>query len=89
LTTSPVIKKPEITKKTSTPTKPPEKPGTPKWYNTTAATAQARKPLMSGLKLGLLAMRLVIEVQAKKVRQVTESFSSIIEASVEKPSADS
>ena len=38
----------EITKKTSTPTKPPEKPGTPAWKRSTGKIATARKPSMSG-----------------------------------------
>ena len=44
---SDVIKYPEITKNTSTPTKPPPNPGTPKWNNNTATTATARSPSMS------------------------------------------
>ena len=45
---SPVIKKPEITKNTSTPTKPPPIPGSWAWNSTTANTATARRPSMSG-----------------------------------------
>jgi hypothetical protein len=43
-----VIKNPEITKKTSTPTKPPPKPGTPARKKMTGATAIARSRSMSG-----------------------------------------
>src|SRR4051812_40884357 len=44
----PVMRKPEMTKKTSTPTKPPDIPGTAAWNRTTARTATARSPSMSG-----------------------------------------
>ena len=39
---------PEMTKKTSTPTKPPVIPGTLAWYRTTSSTATARSPSTSG-----------------------------------------
>src|SRR3954469_25530638 len=45
-----VITNPEITKKTSTPTKPPGT-GRPAWKATTASTASARRPWMSGRRL--------------------------------------
>lgn len=48
LNSSPVITKPEITKKTSTPTKPPVRRGTPAWKRTTSRTAMARRPSTSG-----------------------------------------
>jgi len=48
---SPVIRNPEMTKKTSTPTKPPSRPGIPAWNSTTASTATARRPSMSGRNL--------------------------------------
>jgi hypothetical protein len=38
----PVIRYPEITKKISTPTKPPKTAGASKWNATTASTAMAR-----------------------------------------------
>ena len=44
----PVIKKPEMTKNTSKPTNPPLTPGISAWNRTTATTATARKPSMSG-----------------------------------------
>ena len=47
---TPVMTKPEITKKTSTPTNPPENPGTFEWKRTTRSTATARNPSTSGLK---------------------------------------
>ncbi|WP_245548319.1 hypothetical protein [Nocardia pneumoniae] len=37
-----------MTKKTSTPTNPPRMPGVFAWKNTTASTATARNPSMSG-----------------------------------------
>src|SRR5690606_3332846 len=43
----PVIRKPEITKKTSTPTKPPASNAGSIWKKTTAKTAKARKPSIS------------------------------------------
>ena len=46
-TSSPVMRKPEITKKTSTPTKPPRAAPTPAWKVTTSPTATARSPSMS------------------------------------------
>ena len=46
-TNNDVIRNPEITKKTSTPTYPPVVPGTPKWKSRTAMTATARSPSMS------------------------------------------
>src|ERR1700687_1991287 len=42
------MRKAEMTKKTSTPTNPPPTPGTPTWNRTTASTATARRPSMSG-----------------------------------------
>src|SRR5699024_8597866 len=45
-----VMRKPEMTKKTSTPTYPPERVPTPEWKSTTSSTAIARKPWMSGRK---------------------------------------
>lgn len=42
-----VIRYPEITKKTSTPMKPPLNPGMFAWNKTTGAIASARKPSMS------------------------------------------
>jgi hypothetical protein len=45
-----VMRYPEITKNTSTPTKPPEKPGMCAWYATTRTIAIARIPSMSGRK---------------------------------------
>jgi hypothetical protein len=42
-----VIRYPEITKKTSTPMKPPPKPGMFAWNKTTGAIASARNPSMS------------------------------------------
>ncbi|GAA5135524.1 hypothetical protein GCM10025767_13490 [Thalassotalea piscium] len=42
-----VIKNPEITKKTSTPTKPPEKALKPAWFNMTKATAIVLNPSIS------------------------------------------
>jgi hypothetical protein len=53
---SPVMRKPEMTKKTSTPTNPPATPGTPAWNRTTASTATARRPSMSGRKPHLAAV---------------------------------
>ena len=41
------MRNPEMTKKTSTPTNPPENPGTPAWKKITANTAIARRPSMS------------------------------------------
>ena len=43
--------KPEITKKTSTPTNPPLRPGTPAWKRTTRSTAIDRRPSTSGRNL--------------------------------------
>ncbi len=45
---SPVIRKPLMTKKTSTPTKPPAIPARPAWNRTTTRTARPRRPSMSG-----------------------------------------
>src|SRR6056297_1091907 len=42
-----VIRKPEITKKTSTPTKPPAKMSNPAWKKITGSTATARSPSIS------------------------------------------
>ena len=44
----PVIRNPETTKNTSTPMNPPPTPGRPAWNRTTARTATARRPSMSG-----------------------------------------
>src|SRR6478752_1886609 len=46
-TRRPVMRKPESTKKTSTPTKPPLTTPTPAWNATTSSTATARRPSMS------------------------------------------
>src|SRR5689334_15019894 len=46
------MRNPEMTKKTSTPTKPPGTPGTAAWNSTTARTATARSPSMSGRNPG-------------------------------------
>jgi hypothetical protein len=43
-----VIRKPEMTKKTSTPTKPPGASGTRAWKRMTKMTAIARRPSTSG-----------------------------------------
>src|SRR5687767_412932 len=43
-----MMRKPEITKKTSTPTKPPANRCTPAWAMITRTTARARSPWMSG-----------------------------------------
>jgi hypothetical protein len=43
----PVIRNPEMTKKMSTPTKPPKTRGASKWNPTTDNTASARNPSMS------------------------------------------
>ena len=43
----PEIRKPEMTKKTSTPTNPPGRYGTPAWAATTVRTATARSPWTS------------------------------------------
>src|SRR6516225_652818 len=50
-----VIRKPEITKNTSTPTNPPCTPDRSAWYSTTETTAKARRPSMSGRNLAGLA----------------------------------
>lgn len=42
-----VIKKPEMTKKTSTPTKPPENKLNPAWFNMTKNTAMVLRPSIS------------------------------------------
>ena len=47
-TSNPVIRNPEMTLNTSTPMKPPPKPGTWTWNSSTAITAIARMPSMSG-----------------------------------------
>ncbi len=39
-----------MTKKTSTPTKPPARDDTPAWATTTSVTATARSPWMSSLR---------------------------------------
>jgi hypothetical protein len=44
-----VIRKPGITKKTSTPTNPPGKKRAPAWYRTTGTIAKQRSPSISGL----------------------------------------
>jgi hypothetical protein len=46
---SPVMRKPEMTKNTSTPTNPPDMNGRPAWNPRTASTATARSPWMSPL----------------------------------------
>ena len=46
---SDVIRKPLITRKTSTPRKPPGSQPAPMWYVTTAATATARSPSTPGM----------------------------------------
>jgi hypothetical protein len=46
--TARVITKPEITKNTSTPTKPPREPARPRWKAKMASTASARRPSTSG-----------------------------------------
>ena len=43
-----VIRKPEMTKNTSTPTNPPGSADGQKWQTTTIATATARSPWISG-----------------------------------------
>lgn len=43
-----VIRNPEITKNTSTPTNPPESQPRPRWKSTTGMTAKARRPSTSG-----------------------------------------
>jgi hypothetical protein len=43
----PVIRNPEMTKKISTPTKPPKTRGASKWNPITDNTASARNPSMS------------------------------------------
>ncbi len=45
---SAVIKYPEMTKKISTPMKPPSQPIQPAWKKTTGSTATARRPSISG-----------------------------------------
>ncbi|CAM5739042.1 hypothetical protein SMICM304S_10892 [Streptomyces microflavus] len=47
-TRRPVIRYPEMTKKTSTPMNPPARPGISAWKARTARTATARSPSMSG-----------------------------------------
>ena len=47
---TPVMTNPEMTKNTSTPTKPPERADTPEWKRTTRRTATARRPSTSGRK---------------------------------------
>src|SRR3954468_7133408 len=49
-----VIRKPEITKKMSTPMKPPSSAVGNAWYSTTEPTAMARRPSMSGRYLGCI-----------------------------------
>src|SRR5699024_9889593 len=51
------MRKPEITKNTSTPTYPPESVSTPAWNSTTSITAIARRPWMSGRKPDFAAGR--------------------------------
>src|SRR6185369_12863423 len=46
------MKKPERTKKTSTPTKPPDSRDTPAWNSTTRRIATPRSPSISGLNCG-------------------------------------
>ena len=45
---SDVIREPEITKNTSTPTNPDGSSAAAAWYSTTASTAIARRPSISG-----------------------------------------
>src|SRR5437867_3917487 len=49
---SPVMKKPERTKNTSTPTKPPARPDTPAWNRTTRRIETPRRPSRSDLNAG-------------------------------------
>ncbi len=49
-TSRPVMRNPEMTKKTSTPMKPPVAAGTPAWNSKTAPMAMARRPSISGRK---------------------------------------
>jgi hypothetical protein len=46
-----VIRNPEITKKTSTPMKPPVTPGKPAWKQATESMATALRPSISGICL--------------------------------------
>ena len=46
---SEVIRNPLSTKKTSTPRKPPDRPGMPPWSASTSATAMARTPSSAGI----------------------------------------
>ncbi len=50
LKSSPVMRNPEMTKNTSTPTYPPDTAGMPAWNNRIRTTATARIPSMSGRK---------------------------------------
>jgi hypothetical protein len=62
----PVMTKPEITKKTSTPMKPPGT-GRPAWNATTTPTAMARSPWMSGRRSeGLGAVPLTAGVPERR-----------------------
>ena len=60
----PVIKKPEITKKTSTPTKPPPTNSAPTWKATTANTATPRRPSMSSRKPRRAAVWFILPIRA-------------------------
>ena len=57
------MRKPEMTKKMSTPTKPPGSQARSAWKMTTPRTASARNPLMSALKSSAAAARAAIEVR--------------------------
>src|ERR1035441_5275870 len=52
------IRYPEMTKKISTPTKPPGTHNMPAWYATTAVIATARNPSISGLYVSALGSAL-------------------------------
>ena len=59
LSNSDVMRKPEITKKTSTPIYPPCSHGTPAWFSTTNPTATARNPSISFLRTFTFATLLI------------------------------
>lgn len=58
-----VIKKPDMTKNTSTPANPPGIQNSLKWNNTTATTAMALRPFISFLNFILLSMSLFFRGQ--------------------------
>src|ERR1700712_3900054 len=60
-----VMRKPEMTKNTSTPMKPPLNAPNPKWYSTTGITASARSPSMSR-RLPNVCMTLLVRVVCRK-----------------------